>query len=294
MEHFGRHKESTQGTGFSRPASIDHHYETRRRGKLKIFFGMCSGVGKTYAMLQAAHQDRSRGVDVVVGCMDPHNHPKTTSLLKGFEIIPPKKTKEGQDLDLDAIIVRHPYLVVVDELAHSNAPGSRHAKRYQDVRELLDNGINVYTTLNLKNLASRSDIVANITGVAVTEIVPDEMLEITDSLELIDITSSAFLDRVAQGRVYIPPQIEKSVKDSLFKKGNVVALRMMALRFVADRVDRQFHAYVQRNRIANPVKSGARLLVLVDDSPSFANVLRRAKNMSFAVGPPCPHGCCPG
>ncbi len=284
MEHFSSHKDSFPSEGLPLSASVDHHDGVGRRGKLKIFFGMASGVGKTYAMLRTAGKDCSRGVDVVVGCIDPYTHYETAALLNGLEVISPKNTEEGQDLDLDAIIARHPYIVVVDELAHSNAPGSRHAKRYQDVGELLDNGINVYTTLSLRNLESKSDIVARITGITVTETVPDEMLEITDELELIDITPGVFLDRVAQGKVRIPPHIKESVKDFLFKKGNVIALRAMALRLVADRVDKQFHAYVQCNRIADPVKSGAHMLVLVDENPSSENVLRRAKALSYTLG----------
>lgn len=268
-------------------ASIKQEDETKKRGKLKIFFGMSPGVGKTYAMLQAAHQDLSKGVDVVVGYVESHDRPETNALLEGLELIPRKKIRyKGtslEEMDLDAIILRHPYLVLVDELAHTNAEGSRHAKRYQDIQELLDNGINVYTTINVQHLESRNDTIAHITGVTVRETVPDEIFESADDVELIDITPNALLDRLAEGKVYTPTQSKEAVKN-FFRKGNITALREMSLRLVADRVDKQLKSYMQQKHIAGPWKSGLHLLVLVGPSKSSAKLIRWAKNLSYTMG----------
>ncbi len=269
------------------PASINQKNEKKRRGKLKIFFGMSPGVGKTYSMLQTALQDLARGVDIVVGYMESGNYSETEALLKGLEIIPRRKTGHDnagpEEMDLDAIIARHPYLVVVDQLAHTNAKGSRHAKRYQDVHELLDNGINVYTTLNIQNLESRCDIISQIMGITVTETVPDEMFEITDDVELIDITSTAFFDRLVKGKVRGLSQSQE-VKQNFYKRENIITLREMALRLVTDRVDKQLKSYVQQKQTGAPLTLGFRLLVLVGESESTVNLLRRAKNLSYSVG----------
>ena len=215
--------------------SINQEEETKKRGKLKIFFGMSPGVGKTYSMLQTAHIDLSKGVDVVVGYIESHNRPETSALLEGLEIIPRTKIEyKGtslEEMDLDAIILRHPYLVLVDELAHTNAEGSRHAKRYQDIQELLDNGINVYTTVNIQHLESRNDTVAQITGVTVKETIPDELFEMADDVELIDITPNVLLDRLAEGKIYGLPESREAAKN-FFRKGNITALREMSLRLV--------------------------------------------------------------
>lgn len=268
-------------------ASINREEETNKRGKLKIFFGMSPGVGKTYAMLQTAHQDMSKGVDVVAGYVESHNRPDTNTLLEGLEIIPRRKLDyKGttlEEMDLDAIILRHPYLVLVDELAHTNAEGSRHAKRYQDVQELLDNGINVYTTVNIQHLESRNDTVAQITGVTVKETIPDEIFEMADDVELIDVTPNVLLDRLAEGKVYTPAQSKEAVKN-FFRKGNITALREMALRLVADRVDKQLKSYMQQKQIEGPWKSGLHLLVLVGPSKSSAKLIRWAKNLSYTMG----------
>src|SRR3989454_5340917 len=198
------------------------------RGKLKIFFGAMAGVGKTYAMLEAAHARRKEGMDVVVGWVDTHGRAETEALLEGLEVLPRHTVAyRGTTLhafDLDAVLARHPTLILVDELAHTNAPGSRHAKRWQDVLELLDAGINVYTTVNVQHVESLNDIVAKITGVVVRETVPDSVLEQADEVELIDLPPDDLLQRFKEGTVYMPDQAQEALQN-FFRKGNLIALR---------------------------------------------------------------------
>ncbi len=182
---------------------LAHFYsedEKSKRGKLKIFFGMCAGVGKTYTMLQAAHAEKSKNNDIVIGYVETHNRKETAELVNGFELIPRKtyeyRSTKVEEMDLDGIIARNPTIVLVDELAHTNAPGSRHAKRYQDVQEILENGINVYTTVNVQHLESRSDTVAQITGIIVRETLPDEIFENADEVELVDLTPDELLAKI--------------------------------------------------------------------------------------------------
>jgi two-component system sensor histidine kinase KdpD len=268
-------------------ASIKLDEEKSKRGKLKIFFGMCAGVGKTYTMLQTAQAEKLKKCDVIVGYVETHNRKETADLLQGFEIIPRKeyryKSTTVSELDLDAIIARKPYLVLVDELAHTNAPGSRHAKRYQDVLEILDNGINVYTTVNVQHLESRSDTVAQITGIIVRETLPDEIFENADEIEVVDLTPEELLQRLSEGKVYAPERSKEAI-ESFFRKGNITALREMALRIVADRVDKQLHEYMQLKRIKGPWKSGLHLLVAVSHTQQSARLLRWAKNLSYTMG----------
>lgn len=268
-------------------ASIKLSEEKSRKGKLKIFFGMCAGVGKTYTMLQTAHAEKLKGVDVIIGYVETHNRKETADLVSGFELIPRKsykyKTTSVEEMDLDAIIARNPQLVLVDELAHTNAPGSRHAKRYQDILELLDNGINVNTTVNVQHLESRSDTVAQITGIIVRETLPDEIFENADEIEVIDLTPGELLQRLSEGKVYTPERSKEAV-ESFFRKGNITALREMALRIVADRVDKQLHEYMQLKRIKGPWKSGLHLLVAVSHTQQSAKLLRWAKNLSYTMG----------
>src|SRR6202022_2748932 len=211
------------------------------RGKLKIFFGMSPGVGKTYAMLQAAQQKLQQGTEVVIGVVETHGRKETEALTEGMPIMPRSrleyrgtKLEEG---DLDAILTGHPGLAVVDWLAHTNAPGSRHPKRYQDVLELLDAGIDVYTTLNVQHVASRSDTVRQITGVTVSETVPDSVLDLADEIILVDLTPEQLRARLAEGKVYLGERADWGEKN-FFKEGNLTALREMALRLVAEHVDR--------------------------------------------------------
>jgi two-component system, OmpR family, sensor histidine kinase KdpD len=268
-------------------ASIIKEEEKSKRGKLKIFFGMCAGVGKTYAMLQTAHLESKKGADIVIGYIEHHNRKETAALVDRLDIIPRMdveyKGTKVQEMDLDAIIARKPQVVLVDELAHTNAPGSRHAKRYQDVMEILDNGINVYTTLNVQHLESRSETVAQITGITVRETLPDEIFENADEVEVIDIVPDELLVRLSEGKIYNPERSKEAVQN-FFRKGNITALREMALRIVADRVDKQLHDYMQHKRIRGPWKSGMHLLVAVSPSPYSASLLRWAKNLAYTMG----------
>lgn len=260
--------------------------EKSRKGKLKIFFGMCAGVGKTYSMLKAAEVDRSKGVDIVAGYIETHKRKETEDLVEGFEVIPRHeidyKGTHIQEMDIDAIIARHPETVLVDELAHTNAPGSRHTKRYQDVLEILDNGINVYTTVNVQHLESRADTVSQITGITIRETLPDEIFEKADDVELIDITTKELLQRLSEGKVYAEEHSRKALLN-FFREGNITALREMSLRIVADRVDNQLREYMQQKRIRGPWKSGLHLMVVIGPSPHSAKLLRWAKNLSYTM-----------
>jgi two-component system sensor histidine kinase KdpD len=268
-------------------ASLKLEEERSKRGKLKIFFGMCAGVGKTYTMLQTALAEKSKGFDVIIGYIETHNRKETADLAEGFELIPRKsyqyKSTAVYEMDLDAIIARKPQIVLVDELAHTNAPGSRHTKRFQDVLEILDNGINVYTTVNVQHLESRSDTVAQITGIIIRETLPDEIFENADEIEIIDLTPDELLQRLSDGKVYTPERSKEAI-ESFFRKGNITALREMALRIVADRVDKQLHEYMQLKRIRGPWKSGLHLLVAVSYTQQSAKLLRWAKNLSYTMG----------
>lgn len=268
-------------------ASLKLDEENGKRGRLKIFFGMCAGVGKTYTMLQSAQTEKSKGTDVVIGYIETHHRKETEDLVRGLELIPRKsfdyKGTSLAEVDLEAVIARKPQLVLVDELAHTNAPGSRHLKRYQDVMDILDNGIDVFTTLNVQHIESRSDTVAQITGIAVRETIPDEIFEKADEIELVDITPDELLTRFAEGKVYTPERSKEAVHN-FFRKGNITALREMALRIVADGVDIQLRKYMQHKRIAGPWKSGMHLLVSIGPSPHSAKLLRWAKNLSYTMG----------
>ncbi|HZL11798.1 MAG TPA: sensor histidine kinase KdpD [Prolixibacteraceae bacterium] len=268
-------------------ASLKQNEEKSKRGKLKIFFGMCAGVGKTYTMLQAAQLEKLKGADIVIGYVETHNRKETAELTEGFELISRKsysyKSATLSEMDLDAIISRKPKIVLVDELAHTNAPGSRHLKRYQDVQEILDNGINVFTTVNVQHLESRSETVSQITGIIIRETLPDEVFENADDIELVDLTPDELLQRLSEGKVYTPERSLEAVRN-FFRKGNITALREMALRLVADRVDSQLHDYMQLKRIKGPWKSGVHLLVAISYTPQSTKLLRWAKNLSDMMG----------
>jgi two-component system, OmpR family, sensor histidine kinase KdpD len=268
-------------------ASLIHEDEKSKRGKLKIFFGMCAGVGKTYTMLQTAQAEKLKGKDIIIGYVETHNRRETAKLAEGFETIERKhysyKTTQVQEMDLDAILARKPLTVVVDELAHTNAPGSRHAKRYMDVQEILEQGIDVYTTLNVQHLESRSDTVAQITGIIVRETVPDEIFENADEVELVDLTPVELLQRLSEGKVYTPERSKEAI-ENFFRQGNITALREMALRIVADRVDKQLHDYMQHKRIRGPWKSGLHLLVAIDYRTQSNKLLRWSKNLAYSMG----------
>jgi two-component system sensor histidine kinase KdpD len=260
--------------------------EKEKRGKLKIFFGMCAGVGKTYDMLKDAQVALVKGLDVVIGYVETHKRSETEAFLTGLPIIP-RKTIEYkgtffEEMDLDAILSRKPQLVLVDELAHTNVPGSRHTKRYQDVQELLDNGINVFTTLNVQHLESRAETVAQITGSVVRETVPDSVFEAADEVEVIDISPDELLKRLSEGKVYTPERSKRAIAN-FFRKGNLTALREMSLRLTAERVDQQLREYKQKQKISETWKSGARLVVGISASQQSLSVIRWARRISYTM-----------
>ena len=256
------------------------------RGTLKVFFGAAAGVGKTYAMLEAARQQRAEGLDVVIGWVETHGRAETQALLDGFEILSPQEVEYRgtvlKEFDLDAALARRPTLILVDELAHTNAPGVRHAKRWQDVMELLDAGINVYTTLNVQHIESVNDLVAKITGVLVRETLPDSVLDRADEVELIDLPPDDLLQRLKEGKVYVPEQAQEAVQN-FFRKGNLIALRELALRRTADRVDAQMRRYMRDHAIARTWPIAERLMVCVGPRPESARLVRAAKRMATAL-----------
>ncbi|MGN6516655.1 MAG: DUF4118 domain-containing protein [Rhizomicrobium sp.] len=253
------------------------------RGRLKVFLGAAPGVGKTYEMLSEARQRRVDAGDVVIGVVETHGRVETDVLTKGFEIIPKKrvlyKGRVLAEMDLDAILTRKPKLVLVDELAHTNAPGSRHPKRYQDVEELLENGIDVYSTLNVQHLESLNDVVAQITHVRVRETVPDSVLDRADDVELVDLTPEDLLQRMKEGKVYFPDAAERAAQN-FFVPGNLTALRELALRRTAQRVDAQMVNYMRAHAIQGPWEAGERVLVCVDERPGSAALVRYARRFA--------------
>ncbi len=267
-------------------ASIKKEGEAAKRGRLKIFFGMCPGVGKTCAMLQAARQKVAEGVEVVVGIIETHGRKETEALLEGMPIVPRAKLEYRgatlDEMDLDAILLWHPGLAVVDELAHTNAPGSRHPKRYQDVLELLDAGIDVFTTVNVQHVESRNDTVRQITGVTVRETFPDSILDLADEIVLVDLTPEQLRARLAEGKVYFGERAAAAA-DNFFREGNLTALREMSLRLVAEHVDRDLREIMQSQRIAGPWKSGDRLLVAVSASPFSETLIRYARRLAATM-----------
>jgi len=267
-------------------AQIKREETKSARGKLKIFFGMSPGVGKTYAMLQAAQQKLQQGTEVVVGIVETHGRKETEDLLEGMPIMPRAQFEYRgttlPEMDLDAILTWHPGLAVVDELAHTNAPGSRHPKRYQDVLELLDAGIDVYTTLNVQHVASRSDTVRQISGVTVSETVPDSILDLADEMVLIDLTPEQLRSRLAEGKVYLGERAEWAAQN-FFRESNLTALREMALRLVAEHVDRDLRDIMSEQKIAGPWKSGDRLLVAVSASPYSERLIRYTRRLAASM-----------
>jgi Osmosensitive K+ channel histidine kinase len=266
---------------------ITQEEKQEKRGKLKIFFGMCAGVGKTYAMLQAAHILKREGMDVVVGLVETHKRIETEALLEGLEVIPrlrmPYRNVTFEEMDIDAIIKRNPQYVLVDELAHTNIPGSRHAKRYQDVTELLDNDINVFTTVNVQHIESRSGTVSEITGIHIYETVPDSFIALADEIELVDISTDDLLKRLAEGKVYIPERAQHAV-ENFFRKGNLHALRELSLRITAEKVDDDMLDYMRAKNIAGPWKTTDKLMVAVGPSPYSAKLIRWTRRMAYNLG----------
>ena len=239
-----------------------------RRGKLKIFLGAFPGVGKTYAMLQAAQAHRADGIDVVVGIVETHGRVETEALLRGLEIVPRRQiSHRGRyfgEMDVDAILKRGPKLVLVDELAHTNVSGSRRGKRYQDAEDLLAAGIDVYATLNIQHIESLNDVVARISRIQVRELLPDKVLEFAAEIELIDLPPDELIQRLRQGKVYMPEQAGRAITH-FFSKGNLTALRELAMRVAAERVDAQMVNYMRAHAIPGPWPAQDRLLVCLNE-----------------------------
>ena len=260
-----------------------------RTGKLKIFVGAAPGVGKTYEMLSNAHARLKAGVDVVVGVVETHGRVETEALLKGLEVLPRKRIayrdQTLEEMDIDALIARRPQLALVDELAHTNAPGSRHPKRYLDVEELLSHGIDVYTAVNIQHIESLNDVVAQITHVRVRETVPDSVFDRADAIELIDLTPDDLIQRLKEGKVYVPRQAERAL-EHYFSPGNLTALRELALRRTAERVDEQLLSHMQANAIAGPWAAGERILVCVSEDPRAAGLVRYTRRLADRLHAP--------
>jgi two-component system sensor histidine kinase KdpD len=263
------------------PEALLAHAEREGRGKLKIFLGAAPGVGKTFEMLSQARRRRLDGTDVVIGVIETHGREETEALTKGFEALPKKRSlykgKVVAEMDLDAILQRRPQLVLVDELAHTNVEGSRHPKRYQDVAEILDAAIDVYTTLNVQHIESLNDVIAQITRIHVRETVPDEILDRADEIELVDTTPEDLLKRLRDGKVYVKAQAERALRH-FFSPGNLTALRELALRRTALRVDRDVSSYAQARDIGGP--AGEHILVCINEHSSSAALVRRAKRIA--------------
>lgn len=257
------------------------------KGRLKIFLGFCAGVGKTYHMLEETRQAVKNGINAVIGVVETHGRKETQALLEGLTIIPRKKTEYNgislDEMDIDKILELKPELVIVDELAHTNVPNSRHEKRYQDVEELINAGINVFSTLNIQHIESQIDVVQQITHVKIHETVPDTILEMADEVELVDLTSEKLLERLHEGKVYIPEKAKQATQ-KFFRKGNLLALRELALRYTAKRVDEDVLSYKQRFDIKTPWSVCARLLVGFSASPTSERLLRMTHRMASDMG----------
>jgi two-component system, OmpR family, sensor histidine kinase KdpD len=257
------------------------------RGRLKIFLGAAPGVGKTYEMLQEARSRRAENVDIVIGIVETHGRGETEALVAGLDIVPRRhveyKGRSLEEMDIDAVLARRPKLVLVDELAHSNAPGSRHPKRYLDVDELIAAGIDVYTTLNIQHVESLNDVVAQITRIRVRETVPDSVLDKADEIEIVDLTPSDLIQRLHDGKVYVPEQAQRALRH-YFSPGNLTALRELALRRTAQRVDEQMLTYMRAHAMAGPLAAGDRLLVCVSESRTAPALVRYARRVADRLG----------
>src|SRR5258705_2254804 len=269
--------------------------EEGRVGKLRIFVGAAPGVGKTYEMLQQARARKKDGYDIVIGVVEAPGRREAEALAEGLEVSPRRSIEyKGQSLEemnLDGIIARRPQIVLVDELAHTNAPGSRHPKRYLDVEELLTRGIDVYTTVNIQHIESLNDVVAQITRVRVRETVPDSVFDRADAVELVDLTPDDLIQRVKEGKVYVPKQAERAL-EHFFSPANLTALRELALRRTADRVDEQLLTQMQARAIPGPWAAGERILVCISEDPRAAGLVRYAKRLADRLHGPstAPYG----
>jgi len=267
-------------------AQVQREAAAARRGRLKVFLGAAAGVGKTYAMLSAAQEKRDEGIDVVVGVAETHGRAETAALLQGLEILPLRALEYREvklnEFDLDGALARKPRLILVDELAHTNMPGSRHPKRWGDVEELLAAGIDVYTAINIQHLESLKDVVAGITGIEVGETVPDSVLDRADEVELIDLPPDELIERLKEGKVYVPHQAERAIK-SFFRKGNLIALRELALRRTAERVEEQLIDYRAGAGIREVWQAGERVLVCVGPGADAERVIRAGRRLAATL-----------
>jgi two-component system sensor histidine kinase KdpD len=270
-------------------AHVQGEERQKHRGKLKIFLGYIAGVGKTYEMLQAAHLRKNEGIDVKIGYIETHGRPETEALVAGLLLIPRKMVSYRNvtipEMDLDAVLAVHPHLVLVDELAHTNVPGSRHPKRYIDIEELLDAGIDVYTTLNIQHVESLNDVVAQITGVTVKETIPDRVIDETTEIELVDLAPPELLQRLREGKVYVPDMAARAI-EQFFNEGNLYALRELALRRAAERVDNQMLAWMQTRAIPGPWAAGESLLICVGPGPLSERLVRTARRQADRMNAP--------
>lgn len=259
---------------------------SHRRGRLRVYLGAVAGSGKTYAMLNEGHRRESRGTDVVVGYLETHKRPQTAAQLGDLKVIPRKQVAYRgvtlEEMDTEAVIARHPKVALVDELAHTNAPGSKHAKRYQDVEELLNAGIDVVTTLNIQHLESLNDMVASITGVRVRETLPDRILDAADEVELIDISPYALRQRMKHGNIYPPERIEAALHN-FFREGNLTALRELALRRTAEKTESQLQQYMSDHHISQLWPASERVLVGFDHRVHTRQVLRDAWRLAHGL-----------
>ncbi|UCI09038.1 sensor histidine kinase [Mesorhizobium sp. B1-1-8] len=271
------------------PDALLEHAEREGRGRLRIFLGAAPGVGKTYEMLMAGRARRADGIDVVIGIVETHGRKETQALVDGYEVIPRLKVEyRGRtldEMDIDAVLKRRPALVLVDELAHTNVTGSRHPKRYLDVQEILSQGIDVYTTLNIQHVESLNDVVAQITRVRVRETVPDSIIDQADDIEVIDLTPNDLIQRLHEGKVYFPQTAQRAI-ENYFSPGNLTALRELALRRTAQRVDEQLLNHMQSHAIPGPWAAGERVLVCVDPRPGGAARIRYARRLADRLRAP--------
>lgn len=271
------------------PDALLDRAERDTRGRLKIFLGAAPGVGKTYEMLMSGRARQADGADVIIGVVETHGRKETEALVEGFEVIARHQIDyRGQrleEMDLDAILARRPALVLVDELAHTNAPGSRHPKRYLDVQEILSHGIDVYSTLNIQHVESLNDVVAQITRIRVRETVPDSIIDGADDIEIIDITPDDLIKRLADGKVYVPKTAKRAI-ENYFSPGNLTALRELALRRTAQRVDEQLLNHMQAHAISGPWAAGERLLVCLDYGHEGASLVRYARRQADRLRAP--------
>lgn len=257
-----------------------------RRGRLRVYLGAAAGVGKTYTMLNEGYRRKERGTDVVVGYVETHKRPQTQAQLRDLEVIPRKKIPYRgivlEEMDTEAIIARHPHVALVDELAHTNVPGSKHPKRYQDVQDLLTAGIDVVTTLNVQHLESLNDLVASITGVQVRETLPDRILDEADEVELIDIAPHALRQRMRHGNIYPSDRIETAL-NNFFREGNLTALREIALRLTAEKTESQLEAYMTGHHIDQTWAASERVMVAFDARPRSRQVIRDAWRLAHSL-----------